>query len=116
MSIASLVDLLDPIPFKSENLSDTGGMWTAIGVSVFLLALLAIVLYVSKRNKLGFFRPLVNGGAGREKITVIAVRRLSATSAAHVIAYAGREYLVIESARGGTMSVQALETHQDIEE
>lgn len=116
MRISSFAVLSDPIPFKSDNLPDTGGMWAAIGVSVFLLALLALVLFLAKRNKLGLFRPLLSSGIGQGKITVVAVRRLSSTSSAHVIAYAGKEYLIVEGARGGALSVQPLEAHQDSKE
>lgn len=109
----SLFTLSEPIPFKSENLTDTGGMWTALGVSVVLLILLAGVIVLSKRNKLGFLRPWLNGGAEQEKITLVATRRLSATSSVQIIAYAGMEYMVVESGRGGALSVQPLAVHKD---
>jgi hypothetical protein len=96
------------IPFRTTAPISAGSLLAAFLITGFVLtALVGGLVYARRRGWLArvtMVRPPPSG----KGIDVIASRRLSMMTSAHVVAYQGVEYLVVESTRGSTASVAAL--------
>lgn len=96
------------IPYRTSAPISTGSLATALAITALALAaLVGCVAYARRRGWLV--------GTSTEKrsapdagIEVRATRRVSMASTAHVVAYRGLEYLVIESGRGCTTTAAPL--------
>lgn len=96
------------IPYRTSAPISTGSLVTALAITALALAaLVGCVAYARRRGWLAG----VNAGkhtAADAGIEVRASRRVSMATTAHVVAYRGLEYLVIESGRGCATTVAPL--------
>lgn len=96
------------IPYRTESPVSVGTVVVAILATVFVLAaLIGVLMYARRRG----WVPVANPGkpsASVEGIQLQASRRLSMLTTAHVVAYRGHAYLIVESSRGSSATVAAL--------
>jgi hypothetical protein len=96
------------IPYRTSAPISTGSLVTALAITALVLAaLVGCIAYARRRGW------LVGMSAGKRTasdsgIEVRATRRVSMATTAHVVAYRGLEYLVIESGRGCATTVAPL--------
>lgn len=100
------------IPYRTEMPISAGSI--AFSVSITVLVLVALVAAIAYARHRGWTGRLAAGmipgkrAAADERIEVCATRRVSIATIAHVVAYRGHEYLVVESTRGATATVTSL--------
>lgn len=96
------------IPYRTSAPISTGSLVTALAITALVLAaLVGCIAYARRRGW------LVGMNAGKRTgpdmdIEVRATRRVSMATTAHVVAYRGLEYLVVESGRGCATTVAPL--------
>ncbi|MGC1548554.1 MAG: hypothetical protein WA777_08490 [Rhodanobacter sp.] len=101
------------IPYRTESPVSAGTVVVAILATVFVLtALIGVLMYARRRG----WVPSANPGrpsASVDGIQLQASRRLSMLTTAHVVAYHGHAYLIVESGRGSSATVAALGSDAD---
>jgi hypothetical protein len=108
--ISSTTGAPPAIPYRTSASIPTGSLATALAITALVLAVLVgCVAYARRRGW------LVGAIAGKHAapdagIEVRATRRVSMATTAHVVAYRGLEYLVVESGRGCITTVSPLGT------
>lgn len=96
------------IPYRNAAAVSTSGFVFAMVITALVLAaLVACALYARRRGW------VVGAGvatrpAGHAGIELQASKRLSLATTAHVIAYNGLEYLIVESGRGSVATISPL--------
>lgn len=101
------------IPYRSGTAVSAGNLIMAGFVTLLALAILVgVLVYLRRRGWSGSWF----AGKRAERVRGIelrASRRVGMSSFAHVIAYQGMEYLVVESGRGSTATVLRIDPPRD---
>ena len=85
------------IPFKTDNYS-VGGMLFKV---IFLLVIISVIAYaVSYAIKRYYFKGMVNQMAGKSKIQLLEMKRISPQLTLYRIRYDTKEILLAQSANG----------------
>lgn len=97
------------IPYRTGASVSMGSLAVAGLVMILALAVLvAVLVHLRRRGWAGGW--LADKRTGREQsIELRSSRRLGMSATAHVIAYQGAEYLVVENGRGSTATVLKLD-------
>jgi len=97
------------IPYRTDAPLAIGNIAFAIAVVLLALVLLVVLAYYAKRR--GWLSALSKPAAtpSQNRLQLRASQRLSLHSTAHVLAYQGRDYLVIESTRQTTAVLSPLD-------
>jgi hypothetical protein len=107
-TIAVLVTHPIGIPYRTSTPISAGNMAMAFLVTgVVMLLVVGGFVYARRRGWLAGIT-LTKGRTDTAGIEVIASRRVSMVVTAHVLAYQGKEYLVIESLRGAAATVSEI--------
>jgi len=95
------------IPYRTDTPVSVSNLALAMLVTALVLgALVGVLVYVRRRGwGLGGLRANKQAAEG---IELQATRRVSLLTTAHVVAYRGQTYLIVESARGSTTTVSPL--------
>jgi hypothetical protein len=100
------------IPFRTEMPISAGNIAFSACVTVLvLIALVVVIAYARRRGWDGRWPRRGMPGkrlASEEGIEICSTRRVSMATTAHVVLYRGREYLIVESARGVSATVAPL--------
>jgi hypothetical protein len=95
------------IPYRTDTPVSVGNLALAMLVTALALGALVGVLVYIRRRGWGLSGLRANRQA-TEGIELRASRRVSLLTTAHVVAYRGQTYLIVESARGSTAAVTPL--------
>jgi nitroreductase len=100
------------IPFRTEMPVSAGSIAFSAFVTVLVLvALVAVMVYARRRGWDGRWRSGTMSGkrlVSEEGIEICSTRRVSMATTAHVVQYRGHGYLIVESARGVSITVSPL--------
>lgn len=96
------------IPYRTGAQVSAGTFAFALLATILLLAVMTGVLFVARRRGWIPSTPRSRTHALGEGIELLASRRLSVATVAHVVAYRGQSYLIVESGRGSTSEVRLL--------
>lgn len=91
------------IPYRTDAAVSTGTMTMALLVTIAVLALLIGALWLARRQ--GWVKLSPRTMASQAGIQLEASRRVSVTSAVHVVSYQGQRYFIVESHRGTAANV-----------
>jgi hypothetical protein len=97
------------IPYRTDMPMSMGHLVVAMLVTALVLAaLVGALIYIRRRGWLGTIQA---GRVVRQDTTGIelrATRRISMATTAHVVAYQGQDYLIVECARGVTATATTI--------
>ena len=96
------------IPYRTSAPVSTGTFVFALLATVLLLAAMVGGLLLARRRGWITASAKKRNGAQAENIELIASRRLSVATTAHLVACRGQSYLVVESLRGSTATLLPL--------
>lgn len=100
------------IPYRTAASVPPESFAVALTVTALVLVVLVgLLVYARRRGLLQPGRHAVDEAG----VEVRATRRVSMTTSVHVIAYRGREYLLLESARGSATSVTPVEIDHPVQ-
>lgn len=100
------------IPYRSTAPISTSSVVAALAITALTLAaLIACIAYARRRGWL-IGMNVGTRVAHEPGIDVRASRRLSMASSVHIVAYQGREFLIVESGRGSAATVAPLGAYQ----
>lgn len=97
-----------PIPYRTAAPVSTGTFAFALLATVLLLVVLVGGLLVARKRGWTAASAIKRNGMPAESIELIASRRLSAATTAHLVACRGHSYLVVESLRGASATLAPL--------
>lgn len=96
------------IPYRTTAPVSTGTFAFALLATVLLLVVLVGCLLFARRRGWVAASAKKHGGGQAESIELIASRRLSVATTAHLVACRGQSYLVVESHRGSSATLLPL--------
>lgn len=98
------------IPFRTEPAVSTGRFIEVMFIVCALLAITMAVLYMARKK--GWLNRLMHASspasAQAGTIMVRSSKRISALTTVHVLVHGDNEFLVLESHRGATASIQRI--------